>query len=649
MIRHAYWPLLLAVCAALAPQKPLFGQTPSSPPAAEPAKVALNKGLATRADNLMLRLKAGEPPRNLVPEAERLLDLSIAYAQPTRDASAIVRVTSIHRLLSALADLKTVPEGVPAVLADNPNLAREIALSLANEDKPERVFALLSRLAKGRPELVGDGSKLSAVIAAICLVHDDPPAHPVLPRTPAPIRGGPDPAAKPLVMPAATPVDPLLLLDALAASRRQSIYPLESMPVALLVHVVDAHATPQDRTWARGTYAGNRAPGMLYDSITYDTAHFKYNQPKKIFREKAYSLENIKRVGGVCVEQAYFASEVGKALGVPSVFVTVRGASIGHAYVGYLKQQGGSVVWDFDEGRGDEYEDLRGNVLHPQTGKVVDTGSVALTATLARDKPEDRALAAALTIMAARVGTLAGGGTEYPPAAPDDLKHAASAKFRPASAETQLELVKAAVGTAPAHEPAWRLAGSMAQLGQLSSTQRGEWCKAAITLCARSAPDFTFDVLSSMITPSGADEQDRQWDWASKQFNTRPDLVAECHMSAARAWEQAGTPAKAYAEYQEVIRRFPNDGTAIVSALAKSESLLKDAAKPQTILDLYQDAFRRISKPSRTSTEFVTVSNYYRVGFRLAELLRAAGRTGEANQIMDQIGAAALATGGQRP
>lgn len=651
------WFTALALAAIAGNPLPVRGQpsTLDGPSKDAPgrAAVAANLGdaLAAECNSILAALNKGSKPTDLVQRAEVLLDLCIAYAQPQRDGPAIVQVASMYRLVKLLAEPKSVPAPARAALLGNLGLMRTLTLAMQPEDQPEQVLAMLARLQAERPALVADNAKLSGAIAAICLVYDGPQGHPTLGTTSVPIVDRSDSPsnsaggrrnAEPIMSPVAPKIDPIAVLDHLASVRAKAVFALDQLPVELLVHVVNAKVTPEEQAWAAKTYPGNRSPGMLYDTINYDTPAFKYNAPKKIFKEPGgYTLANIKKVGGVCAEQALFASEVGKAIGVPSAFVYTRGATVAHAYVGYLKRQGQSMVWDFSEGRDGDYEDLRGTVRCPQTGTTLDTGTLGLTAIWASDSAADRDLTSAMTILALRAGELDGGGIEYPPAPPESMRASVPRSgHRAVTVKAQMDLLRAGLGKSWAYAPAWRIAMNAASAGVLDANERGVWMKAAMNQCARTAPDFAFAVAAAMLAPSLASEQSAPggWDALAQQFNRRPDLVAAARFRQADAWEKADQPAKAWSGYKDVIARFPNDGTVIVEALGKAEQLLETHNKQDAVLNLYKDAFGRISKPKRLSTESMMQSNYFRVGSRYAQLLNEAGKKNDAEQVLRQIG-----------
>ena len=77
-----------------------------------------------------------------------------------------------------------------------------------------------------------------------------------------------------------------------------------------------------------------------------------------------YTLQAIKAQGGICVDQAYFAAEAGKARGIPTLLFTGQGQDSRHAWFGFLD---GERKWRLDAGRYAEQRFVTGNALDPQT------------------------------------------------------------------------------------------------------------------------------------------------------------------------------------------------------------------------------------------------------------------------------------------
>lgn len=599
-------------------------------------------------------------------EFNRLFDLAATRADLDRRADVLIEAAAWRRLVNQLASLKAEDrdKALPLLLA-NPVTARTLAMSLRDEDRPADVYGVFLKLAEN-PRRVQDSGGLAALVAAVCVVHDRPlfPPRRGDGLTPAQVRqrerdrtaNRNAPAAPPRAaegLPPAEPIDPVAVFEYVAAGAGRMVFDPRQLPVELLTYVVDTRAPVDELRWAMQNYAGSRTIGRVYSTIVYDTAAFRYGREKKIWQaDGGYTLPNIRKVGGVCEEQAYFAAHCGKAIGVPTVEVSVTGPDVSHAYVGYLVRGSKGAAWDFREGRYDEYEDIRGNVTDPQTGRRVSHSHVGLTAGLLDTPAQDRLRAAALLDVVARLAETDGGaGTGGAPAAPGRSTPrplateppsdwpAPTVTARSADAATRNALLRSAANACPYDARIWTEAAKLAERGALSAAQKNEWCRAVMNLCGRAAPDFAMEVVSPLIAGSGdAQAQDRLWDWCAQQFVARPDLVARARFNQAEAWAAAKNPGKAWTILKDVAVRYPDDGTVVVDALRAAEGLLRDEGKPATAaIGLYEDAFRRITKPGQLSPGFAQQSNFYRVGSRLADLYDAAGQQNKAKMIRARI------------
>lgn len=665
------------------PTSPTRPAGPTSPTNRQPA------GPRTFEDALLAEIRgqvaALPDSRNLSTaraEFDRLFDLAIAWADLDKRPDVLIEAAAWRRLITQLAALKAEErDKVMPLLLANPNTARQLAMTIREGEKPAEVYGVFARLAAD-PRRVQDATGLANLVAAVCVVHD----RPVLPPrrgdglTPAQVRereknraanrsnnnrnapgaSRPAPPNAP-GLPPAVPNDPVAVFDYFAANAGRMVFNLKDLPPELLMFVVDSNAPIDELRWALQNYAGNRSIGRVYSTIVYDTGAFKYDREKKIWQaDGGYTLPNIRKVGGVCEEQAYFAAHCGKAIGVPTVEVSVRGPDLSHAYVGYLVRGSKSVHWDFREGRYDEYEDIRGSVTDPQTGERISHSHVALTGGLLDTPAQDRVRAIAMLDAVARLAQ-AHAMADAPPESEEPQRNsrprsappspfraqvpsawpAPGATQRPLDAAARNDLLRQAANASPYEARVWLEAGKLAESGAFAAAEKNEWCRAVMRLCARTAPDFAMEVVTPLIASSGdAAAQDGLWDWCAKQFVDRPDLVARARFNQAQAWAAAKNPGKAWLILKDVAMRYPDDGTVVVDALRAAEGLLADEGKPATAATgLYEDAFRRISKPSQVSPGFARQSNFYRVGKRLADLYEAAGQESKAKMILSRIDA----------
>jgi tetratricopeptide (TPR) repeat protein len=573
---------------------------------------ATQKVLRAQLERLLADIREQKRPLgDLASDARRLHALCVSYTPLSASDTLVVDAMVWRRLLEGLGEKP--PASVPstlAFLADNPRTASALALALKPQDRAGAVLGTLAELKSERPDVVGDKAGNENLIAALCVVFD----------VAAPDRAPSSP-------------DAVQRLDYFISSRSQLQMPLNTLPVELLVHVVDGAASVPEMQWALKNYARYQNVGKLYSSIMYDTAAFKYGKEKKVF-EGGYTLQNIKKVGGVCLEQAYFASEVGKSVGVPSCMVTGEGADVGHAWVGYLKNVGRSFVWDFSEGRYDDYEDVEGSIIDPQTHEKTSDAFVGLSAGLMNLPKGAYARAAALTDAAERL-TLS--SVVWPKG--EEWGISPGEPVRIGDVSTRLELLREALTLVPAYEPAWRAVVALAKSDKMTSEQKREWAAAAIKMCGRGQADFELWFITPLIsTEADAATQQKMWNWAFGEFTHRPDLASRVRFMQAKSLEDAKDNAGAFAIYKDVITRFPNEGRSILHALRRCESLLMVAGKPEASIDLYKDAFGRIKKPQTMSAQFAQSSTYYMVGFRYSELLRKYNKIADSNRIRQQIG-----------
>lgn len=552
-------------------------------------------------------------PTHFVPAKQRLLesfDEAIAYAaigapEGLRDAAIAIRVLDALRQHSSEENI-----GLLRFLEARPELFMALGSVLHPEDDPARLFTVLSSLARERGEAAGE---FASIAAALCVVHDRPIRHP---------RHGP------------IAVSPVVLFDHFADNAKSMEFDPKTIPVEMAVFMVDIAVTPNELRWSFENYKGDRMIGRHYHEVPYDTEHFRTGKPKRI-EPHPYILQNLLTYGGICVDQAYFAAQVAKSVGIPSAVVVGHAGEVGHAWVGYLVKARRGAEWNFKEGRYSQYEDVRGTITHPQTGERISDGEVGVLAALMGISKEDRVAAVALTDAAVRLGEIARTDTAWPPAVPTHFEGRQPRGTTPAD---RLALLEHAVNTSMGHRGAWRAAIDMAKTGELDAQAKMRWSLAVDRVAGRNHPDFSFAVLVPMIrAEQDVSEQDRLWNWAVGAFRARPDLVGAIRLEQARMWEQAGEPARAWTAYQDVIVRFVNDSPVVIDALRSCEAMLRSQEKVNEVVPMYAGAFRRVKPAGRMAAQFRASSNWYKIGVDYVRVLREAGRARDADAVMTQL------------
>jgi protein-tyrosine phosphatase len=88
-----------------------------------------------------------------------------------------------------------------------------------------------------------------------------------------------------------------------------------------------------------------------------------------IWGQPTYTLQDIEKTGGICVDQAYYSAMIGKGRGIPTLYFSGQGVDGGHAWFGYLS---GNGKWNLDCGRYANQNFAKGYALDPQTWHYID-------------------------------------------------------------------------------------------------------------------------------------------------------------------------------------------------------------------------------------------------------------------------------------
>jgi hypothetical protein len=501
--------------------------------------------------------------------------------------------------------LENVDGGVEMLkfLRKNQQLGRTLAFLISQKDDPKKVFAQLAALrVKHEKEL----ETYAQLAAAICVVHDRPMTRKVNENR-------------------RTAADPVAIFEYYVANEKAMYFGVRNVPAELLIWVVDTTSSIEEMTWALKKYGRDDMVGKRFFDIKYDEDHFRKGTPKKV-NEAGYSLPNILRYGGICADQAYFAIEVGKAIGVPTAYASGASAETYHAWVGFLEARGKQGWWNFDVGRYEEYKGVRGWVLDPQTREKVPDNYVSLMGELIGTTDSDRETTGAMTDAAGRLALLAGKGDGFSAELPEFTYGDIRKKCRSASAEGALELLEMGLKLDVGYPRGWLTVRDLAAEGQMTLEQKKRWSDIVLRLCGARYPDFALEILGPMIkTVSDVKEQDRLWTAAFSIFTSRADLAAEVRMNQAQMWLDHKDAAAAGVCFKDVIDRYCNAGPFILPALEGAENILRDTGKEKLIVTLYADTWKRTVRPKDMDGPFITQSNWYRVGRLLASKLREAG------------------------
>ncbi|MEO1007087.1 MAG: hypothetical protein AAFX79_00810 [Planctomycetota bacterium] len=511
-----------------------------------------------------------------------------------RDGDLAVRAAETHRLLRLVSAAPAAERaGWHAWLRERDDLARTLAFAMTDADPPAGMVRTLGRLREAH----GDATVAAypSLVAALCVVHDGPRLHAVRINENRAESAGPVP-----------------LFGYFTTNERRLLFGLRDVPPELLVFVVDATGSVDELAWALERHGGDRSVGTRFFDIEYDYAHMRTGQPKRVTVE-GFTLPNIQRCGGVCADQAYYAATVGKAIGVPTAYVTGRGGEEGHAWVGYLEARGRSAAWNFDVGRYREYQGVQGTLLDPQSGRRIGDDELALLGRLAQIRAPHRHEAAAwLDAAAALERSSTPSERSWPERGRQREPRAGRAGL--------LELAELGLRRNPGDRRGWALVRRAVADADMPMRDRVAWSQTIMRLCEQAgAEHFMVSLLQPMITSMpGGRERSGVWERVLDSVKTKKDLRARIRMIQARDALGRGDRHAAFLAYQDVYRSYLNDTRESQNAVFAAVSMLEKAGKHQDAAQLLEDVLARVERPISAST-FSSHSNYARIRAFAAE------------------------------
>jgi hypothetical protein len=521
-------------------------------------------------------------------QADQAFGWLVAYGSASNE-QAFRDAAFARRLLSQLKKLEEPTRSdLFAYLRAHDEIAQMMAFGLADGKDGKDAYQLLDRLRKKYPAAV---EKLPNLAVAISLTHDKKiELH--------------------LNENKVTSTDPLALFEYFGRNENRMFFGLRNVPVELLVYIVDTTATVPELQWALDRYAGRQMIGTVFFDVAYDYQSFSRGADKKV-TAAGYNLPNLLRYGGVCVDQAYFAEQVGKAIGVPTATAVGSSSEAGHAWVGFLQLVGKQGKWNFDSGRYDAYQHIRGDVRDPQTGAALPDSCVSILAEAIGSDPVARQAAAAYVDAAKTIIRLGKVATDAPPG----TSAGRLPPPREADAAAALGLIEMGLRRSESYFPGWLAVGELARHEKMTLAQKRRWADLVQQLCGQKYPDFALSILIPMVqTVDDPDVQVGIWEKAFQAFTLRPDLAADLRMCEAQLFETKHEYAKAGECYTDVIRRFVNVTPQAVEAVAKAEEMLNKMNQSAKVLELYRWAASLAIRPGQTiNSPFEKETNWYRL------------------------------------
>ena len=238
-----------------------------------------------------------------------------------------------------------------AWLLANDAFSREFFSLISQVDHLPRVFAILDGLRRRGAE---NFDRYPSLALALAVVYDvDPPAYwPHSQVTEASL-------SRKLPNPAQT-YEWLIREESLG----RNYHRLASLRADELKFVVDMAAPLPELEWVlRNVRYPLDSFDRVYDMVAYRQDR-SLNESQMTWPGGPYTLPAILKQGGICVDQAYFATQAGKARCVPTLFFGGEGRDGRHAWFGFLD---GENHWRLDAGRYAEQRFVTGTAFDPQT------------------------------------------------------------------------------------------------------------------------------------------------------------------------------------------------------------------------------------------------------------------------------------------
>jgi hypothetical protein len=373
------------------------------------------------------------------------------------------------------------------------------------------------------------------------------------------------------------------------------------------VYAVDVKISADESQWAVKSYARFFPIGHVYFDVPYDENSF-YTGNKKEINNHDYTLPNLRKYGGICVDQAYYSTQVAKALGVPSCVCEGQGGAGGvkHAWMGYLESSGRSVKWDFTEGRYPEDQFWSGTINDPQTGQQLDDSDVAMTAQLVATPAQARLQSIFLVKAAAALD----------------------------EANRITPLIRAAE-LSPGNRDTWSQLAAMGGEGKLSATQFDAVSQAIVKYLAQPYPDFACYSLMKMMDSQKLNLHENSLDRLAQIFSTRPDLVAKIRLRQGDLFHDGQQDDAAMRAYSFVLNNSSKIGIIVVDGLKRCETVLRARNNLPALAQVYQSVWQKMPIPELSSFAFETP--YFQVGTDYVDLLQEMGNKSAADAVLARL------------
>jgi tetratricopeptide (TPR) repeat protein len=388
-----------------------------------------------------------------------------------------------------------------------------------------------------------------------------------------------------------------------------------TFPHEMSKFIVDTRRPLDERLWALGKYGRDKDIGRLYTKLwryEYDYRAFLYGKEKKVAKHGA-TLQNIAKHGGTCHEAGVFATEVGKAIGVPSVYVygDVPGGT-SHCWPAFLREARGRYRWELDTGRVGNEDVVVGWMRDPQSGQEVPEHELDfLLAGLG--VPAQQRRAARMWSDVARI-----------------LADAEAAK--PAVAA-----MRASLNSCVCDRGQWQTYAWLADRGMVPPAD----LEAAIGKFVDVLGPYpllaveAFEALIAPLAKLDADAALRAFDRAANLLGDNQEALGWIMVLKGRWIEKRGDVRGAWAIYHDYARDLVATRSVALALLDNAGRLAIQERKLEAALELHRSVRSRTRKPQAIGGGRATT--WFAVTLRLAKLNQRAGDHKRHDKLVDQL------------
>jgi hypothetical protein len=553
---------------------------------------------AVPADPLLDQMKAAIANNDLAslrPRLDRQAFAAVADLQQI-DGPQMIRIAALRemvRYFGQLPHLDSDQQNTLTWLVAQPRLMPTLMSAVNRKDAPDQVLSLLATLREAEGEKLDQYADLAT---AILIVWDKP------------LDPGPQSIGEAKVSKAAAgEPDHVVKMFNYFLNSPQLYFDPRDLPWQLAIYMVDVKISPDEILWALNRYATKADIGEIYFDVPYDDSALYKGTQKKI-DSHPYTLENLVTFGGVCVDQAYYATQIAKIRGIPSCVCTGQSGAgeVGHAWAGFLEAADSRAAWNFDTARYKEDLYWEADIVDPHTHDTITDADVGLLAELQHSDRDQRMESSMLMKLA-------------------DMETPAR----------RMEFYRMAIHLSPGNRIAWM---SLAQLGaeqELPQTEMNSVGQVVHDYAAQRYPDFACYMLEKMAAGMATDAQVASLDQIAALFRQRPDLQARIRIRQGELLHSENKDSDALMAYGDVLTNDLNAGPIVLLAIQKVDDILRAKNDLDRLAKIYDQVWRSMPVPSATA--YATQSPYYEVGTNYARLLDELGNSTAAENVREQL------------